>query len=142
MVYGVKRTCYQSSAIHSQIQIKYTSNVMQNAESVNTPQEHDSLFDSSLQNCSFLRISSQIIHLITQRVGVSHRGREQQQPEPDDVDGGGRGGDGDDDRDDRIDGDAVVVVNVAGRGRGIVDHAAAARVLLRRRRLRQRQLLQ
>ena len=81
-----------------------------------------------------------IIHLITQRVGVSHRGREQQQPEPDDVDGGRRRSDGDDDRDDRIDGDAVVVVNVAGRG--IVDHAAAARVLLRQRRLRQRQLLQ
>ena len=141
MVYGVKRTCYQSSAIHSQIQIKYTSNVMQNAESVNTPQEHDSLFDSSLQNCSFLRISYQIIHLITQRVGVSHRGREQQQPEPDDVNGGGRGRHGDDDRHDRIDGDAIVLVNVAGHG-GIVDHAAAARVLLRQRRLRQRQLLQ
>ena len=77
-----------------------------------------------------------------QCVGVSLRGREQQQPEPDDVDGGGRGSDGDDDRDDRIDGDAVFVVNVAGRGRGIVDHAAAARVLLRQRRLRKRQLLQ
>ena len=41
------------------------------------------------------------IHFIKQRVGISHRGREQQQLEPDDVDCGGRGRDGDDDnRDD------------------------------------------